>query len=263
MEINEEYINDYVRAAQKGDKEIHEALLKKYECLIKSVINKIHFSYKRGGQGIEMDDLIQVGLIGLNKSILDYDFRKNVKFTTWATINIKSEISRYIRDTNLGMRVSRGAKELYKDYKQKKVELMDKLGREPNLREIAAELNVNEVNLNYIIRAYEVSSLDINQSILNDGKEVQLKDMAEYAHSYPEQDIILDKIMIEKAISILDDISQIIIKKRYFEEKSQAEIAKLIGKSQMYVSRKESDSREKMKDYLISVGYYGGNKDEV
>ena len=127
---------------------------------------------------------------------------------------------------------------------------------------MAAALNVDVTNLNRIIIAYEVSSLDTDKSVLHTGKEVKLKDIAEYECAYQDQDIILDKIMIEKAISVLDDVSKIIIVRRYFKEQSQAEIAKAIGKSQMYVSRKEKESRKKMKDYLISIGY-GGDQNEI
>jgi RNA polymerase sporulation-specific sigma factor len=247
MEINEEYINDYVKMAQQGDKEIHNALIRKYKTLVRAVIKKRMYDYSMGAKGIEQADLIQVGLMGLNKAILDYDFRKNVKFTTWATENIKSAVARYTRDVNLGMYLSRGAKELYKDYKHKKNELSYQLGREPTVEEVAEELNCECEKLQSVLKAYNMTSLESDPKHLTKILE----------KTFNQDECIFTKILIEKAISTLDDISKYIIIQRYFNDKSQAEIAKKIGKSQMYVSRKESDSKRKMKDYLISIGYEG------
>lgn len=232
----------YIELAQQGDE---EALNKMVEHNLRLVL-KVSFRFKNSGY--ELQDLFQIGVIGLIKAVKGFDISKGFKFSTYAVSKIIGEIRLYLRDDGI-IKVSRSLKKLARVIRDKEEELKKKLNRSPSISELSA---ATEVPKEDIIKAIEANKnpTSIYQTINNDSESEiflldSLKDDSD-EHSLSN----FDRLELVEVIRNLDPRSRKIIFLRYFEDKTQQEIADEIGVSQVQISRLEKKILSELRDSL-------------
>ena len=197
------------------------------------------------GRGVEMEDLIQIGSIGLLKAVDHFNASFEVKFSTYAVPMIAGEIKRYLRDDGI-LKVSRSLKENCVRIYSAREKLEKELGREPVMEEIAqsAQLSVDEVVMSLESGA-EVESLHkiIYQG---DGNDISLMDRLQEKEN--GQDAALNRIFLDEILKKLDARERQLIYMRYFKDMTQTEIAAEMGISQVQVSRMEKRILKQLKD---------------
>ena len=199
------------------------------------------------GRGYELEDLYQIGCIGLMKCIDKFDLSFDVKFSTYAVPMISGEIKRFLRDDGM-IKVSRTLKETAYKVKKVREEIMNRTGMEQKLEEISQLL---EIDVEEIVASLEanVEVESIHKTIYqNDGNAIYLLD--KIADVEDENETLLDHLVVEELMGQLEETEAKIIKLRYFENKTQTEIAKEIGISQVQVSRMEKKILLKMRQRL-------------
>lgn len=224
-----------------GDREARNKMIVGNLKLILSVLKKFNNRHDN------MDDLFQVGTIGLMKAIDNFDLSHNVKFSTYAVPMIIGEIKRYLRD-NGSIRVSRSLKDIaYKSMKFKE-QYLEEHQKEPTVEEIAKALECETID---VILAYEAIQDTISMSTPiydNGGDVIELEDQI------ASNEAIIDEwsrdSMIKKAIKSLSKREKNIIEERYFKNKTQVEIAEELGISQAQVSRLEKNALQRMRELL-------------
>lgn len=219
-----------IKEAQNGSLEARDEVVEGNLKLVLSVIKKFH------NRGENLDDLFQVGAMGLIKAIDNFDFSHDVRFSTYAVPMIIGEIKRYLRD-NSKLRISRSLKDIaYKalQFKDKYISINHK---EPTIKEIADELNVETIDVVIALEAMQ-DPVSIYTPIYNNGSdEIYLVD--QIADENNTADERMQKMMIEEGIARLNPRLKNIIMDRYYNNKTQMEIATEIGISQAQVSRLE------------------------
>lgn len=194
-----------------------------------------------------MDDLFQVGCIGLIKAIDNFDLKFDVKFSTYAVPMILGEVKRYLRDNN-SIRVSRSIKDLAYHALLVKEELTNVLNREPSIREIAEKLEMTEYEVSNAIDSMK-DTVSIFEPIYNDGGDtIYLSDQIEDKNN--KMKLIEDKIAIKEAINKLKDKEKYIIQERFIVGKTQMELAEEIGISQAQISRLEKNALKNIKNNI-------------
>lgn len=229
-----------IEKAQSGDKKALEELIEENNGLIWSIVKRFY------GRGHEPEDLYQIGCLGFIKSIKRFNTDFEVKLSTYAVPYMIGEIKRYIRDDG-PVKVSRSIKDLGIKIRELQREKMNKQGREPKIQEIAKEL---KVDLEDVILAMEatnsVESIEGTKHINNkDGKSISLLDTLSTENN--EEESITNKLAIGQLIKDLKDREKEIILLRYYKEKTQAQVAKILGISQVQVSRLERKILENMR----------------
>lgn len=195
-------------------------------------------------RGYELEDLVQIGVVGLIKAIRKFDCSLGVKFSTYAVPLIVGEIKRFIRDDGI-IKVSRTHKTnaMKAVYAQQK--LAQSLNRAPTISEIANEcgLDVGEV-----IEAMEATALpdSINKAMSDDDS----REFEEKIASDNEEEKIIDRVLIKDSLNILSARERTVITLRYFSQKTQSSISDIIGVSQVQISRIEKAALKKMKNYI-------------
>lgn len=244
-DINESAINtiELIKKAKNGDKHAQSILVENNLGLVWSIVRRFQ------NRGYEVDDLFQIGSIGLIKAINKFDLSFEVKFSTYAVPMIIGEIKRFIRDDGL-IKVSRSLKELSVKVRITKEVMSKEFGREPTINEIAERLNVSAEDIVMAMEAgYSPESL-YNTLGEGDSTQVMLIDRIDGDSGISESDLI-DRIDLQQVIDTLKPRERQIIVLRYFKEKTQVQIAKLLGISQVQVSRIEkkilSDIKKKIK----------------
>ncbi|MDQ4106449.1 MAG: SigB/SigF/SigG family RNA polymerase sigma factor [Actinomycetota bacterium] len=220
-----------LRYHQQGDEKARERVIQEQMPLVEFLARKF------ASRGEPLDDLVQVGSIGLIKAVDRFDLDRNIEFSTYATPNILGEIKRYFRDKGWAMRVPRGLQELRQSAKEAIRTETVRTGRSPTVGELADILAADEESVAEALtlgRAYNTTSLDtpINQ---DDAEGDTIMDLQADNNSPIEG--LEDKILLQKAIEGLKGQQQQILKLRFNEGKTQTEIATQIGVSQMHVSR--------------------------
>ena len=227
-----------IRKSHDGDKEAREQLVEENIGLIWCVVRRF------GGRGVEMEDLFQIGSIGLLKAIDKFDLDYDVKFSTYAVPMISGEIRRFLRDDGM-IKVSRSLKELsYRSLKAGE-KLTDRLGREPTMEELSEELGVEKEELVQAMEAGgEVDSLyrPIHQK---EGSEIRLLDKIEEKEK--SEDKILDRMMLKELLETLNADERRLIWLRYFADRTQSDVGKIMGISQVQVSRMEKRIMENLR----------------
>ena len=219
-----------IRKSHEGDKEARERLVEENVGLVWCVVKRFC------GRGTEAEDLFQIGSIGLLKAIDKFDLSYDVKFSTYAVPMISGEIKRFLRDDGM-IKVSRSLKELSYRSIRAREKLTDRLGREPTLEELSAELGVDKEEIVQAMEAGgEVESLyrPIHQK---EGSEIRLLDRLEEKDQREEK--ILDRMVLRQMLETLDSRERQLIYLRYFADKTQADVGKIMGISQVQVSRME------------------------
>ena len=229
-----------IEKAQSGDKKALEELIEENNGLIWSIVKRFY------GRGHEPEDLYQIGCLGFIKSIKRFNTDFEVKLSTYAVPYMIGEIKRYIRDDG-PVKVSRSIKDLGIKIRELQREKINKQGKEPKIQEIAKELNVD---LDDVILAMEatnsVESIEGTKHINNkDGKSISLLDTLSTENN--EEESITNKLAIGQLIKDLKDREKEIILLRYYKEKTQAQVAKILGISQVQVSRLERKILENMR----------------
>ena len=229
-----------IEKAQSGDKNALEELIEENNGLIWSIVKRFY------GRGHEPEDLYQIGCLGFIKSIKRFNTDFEVKLSTYAVPYMIGEIKRYIRDDG-PVKVSRSIKDLGIKIRELQREKMNKQGKEPKIQEIAKEL---KVDLDDVILAMEatnsVESIEGTKHINNkDGKSISLLDTLSTENN--EEESITNKLAIGQLIKDLKDREKEIILLRYYKEKTQAQVAKILGISQVQVSRLERKILENMR----------------
>lgn len=219
-----------IARAQQGDKEAREVLIEKNLGLVHAIARRFV------GRGVEAEDLFQIGTIGLIKAIDHFDLSYEVKFSTYAVPLISGEIKRFLRDDG-PLKVSRTLKEQAMKINLVRQRLQGKWGREPTLQEIAAEAMLSVEEIVAATEAdYQVES--IYASVYgNDGSEMILADML--GKEDEEKEALLNRMLLNQLLEQLDEKESELIRLRYFQDKTQTEVARLFGISQVQVSRME------------------------
>ena len=195
-----------------------------------------------------MDDLFQVGCIGLIKAIDNFDLSYDVKFSTYAVPMILGEVKRYIRDNN-SIRVARSVKDIAYHSFQVKEELTNKLNREPTIKEIANRLNLSEYEVNNAMDSMK-DILSISEPIYNDGGDtIYLEDQIEDKTINMKD--IENRVALREAIDKLKEKEKYIIIERYIIGKTQMELADEIGISQAQISRIEKSALNNIKKDIV------------
>ena len=222
-----------IAKSQDGDKEAREVLIEKNLGLVHHIVRRF------AGRGYEMEDLFQIGTIGLIKAIDNFDFSHGVKFSTYAVPMIIGEIRRYLRD-NSKIRVSRSLKDIAYKTLQYKDEFLVKNHREPTTEEIANYLGVEEIDVIISLEAIQ-EPLSIYTPIYNNGgDEIYLID--QIPDNSISEEKRLNNMIIEEGIARLNPRLKGIIMNRYYDNKTQMEIAEELGISQAQVSRLEKSA---------------------
>ncbi|MBD5392802.1 MAG: RNA polymerase sporulation sigma factor SigF [Lachnospiraceae bacterium] len=220
-----------IKRAQAGEKESREVLIEQNLGLVHHIVKRFL------NRGYEAEDLFQIGVIGLIKAIDKFNTSFEVKFSTYAVPLIAGEIKRFIRDDGM-VKVSRTLKENGIKIKYARERLNMQLNREPTLEEVAkeAELSVEEVVL---AMEANIQVESIYQSVYqNDGNEIYMVDqLADKGRD--EQESMLNHLVVKQLIDGLPETEQRLIILRYYQDKTQTEVAKLLGISQVQVSRME------------------------
>lgn len=230
-----------IEQAHQGDKDAREKLVEENLGLVYSIIKRF------AGRGYEMEDLFQIGSIGLIKSIDKFDLSFDVKFSTYAVPMITGEIKRFIRDDGM-IKVSRSLKEIaYKAYTTREM-LEKKMGREPTLEEISEEIGATREDIVLAMESScEVESL--HQTIYQgDGSDILLMDKLEEKENKNED--LLNRMLLEDLLNSLDSDEKALIYLRYFKERTQVQVASELGMTQVQVSRLEKKILKKMRGKL-------------
>ena len=233
-----EHIYECIRRAQEGDKQAKEQLIKENNGLIWSVIRR--FSGRA-----EQEDLYQIGAIGLLKCIEKFDFTYEVKFSTYAVPMIIGEIKRFLRDDGT-IKVSRRIKELSFRIKQLQEESIKKGDKELTFSELAEKL---ETDTDEIILAIE-SAKAVESLFIKTGEQDSQTLLIDQLKASSENDILIENIALKEALKYLNRKERQIIIMRYYQDKTQTDIAKQLGISQVQVSRIEKKVLQSMKKAL-------------
>ncbi|MCI9419243.1 MAG: SigB/SigF/SigG family RNA polymerase sigma factor [Eubacterium sp.] len=221
---------ELIRMARKGDKAARDQVIKDNMGLVYSIVGRY------AGRGYDSEELSQIGAIGLIKAVDKFDMSFDVKFSTYAVPLISGEIKRFLRDDGM-VRVSRSIKENGWKIRRAADQLSQKLDREPSIEELAAATEIPPEDIVIALEANaEVES--INKPIcFADGKEVSLEERIQEKTDWNEQ--LLNRMLVEQLLCLLDETEGKLIQLRYFEDKTQREVAEHLGISQVQVSRLE------------------------
>lgn len=239
-----------IERSQAGDKAARERLIEENLGLVRHIVKRF------AGRGYDMEDLFQIGCIGLMKAIDKFDLKYEVRFSTYAVPMIQGEIKRFLRDDGM-VKVSRTLKENGWKVKQAAERLSQQLGRDASLQELSEATGITVEDIVLAMDAnVEVESIykSIYQS---DGNEIYLVDqvvggssgmnyngvgrtvLSGSSHEDTEKERILNHMLLEQLLGKLDDREMELIRMRYFQDKTQVEVAKHMGISQVQVSRME------------------------
>ncbi len=237
-----------VQRAGRSGKE-HEHLR---EELVVLHLNLVRFLAVRfANRGEPIDDLVQVGTVGLLKAIDRFELERGVEFTTYATPTIVGEIKRYFRDKGWAVKVPRRLQELNLAVNRAGDKLAIDLGRSPTVAELAQHLNAGEdeiLEAQELGQAYNLLSLDSEVSGESDKKSQTLADTVGVADTGLA--LLEDRANLERAFQVLTGRERVIIYLRFYESVSQTEIAKRLNVSQMHVSRLQAKALDKLRAVL-------------
>lgn len=227
-----------IQKSHEGDKAAREQLVEENVGLIWCVVKRFY------GRGLESEDLFQIGSIGLLKAIDKFDLSYDVKFSTYAVPMISGEIKRFLRDDGM-IKVSRTLKELSYKIFQTREKLLDLLGREPTIEELAEKMQIDKEEIVEALEAgSEVESIykPIHQK---EGNEIRLMDKLEEKEHREEK--ILDHMLLQQLLGTLEKEERTLIYMRYFRDKTQSQVGKELGISQVQVSRMEKKIMENLR----------------
>jgi RNA polymerase sporulation-specific sigma factor len=239
--LTNEEMRELIVKMRSGDNSSRDKFIKGNLRLVLSVIQRFN------NRGENVDDLFQVGCIGLIKAIDNFDLGQNVKFSTYAVPMVIGEIRRYLRDNN-SIRVSRSLRDIAYKALQIRDKLITKNNKEPTVTEIAKELKLPREDVIFALDAIQ-DPISIFEPIYHDGGDAifvldQISDTKNIDDSW------IENISIKQALQKLNEREKLILKLRFFEGKTQMEVADEIGISQAQVSRLEKTALGHMRKYV-------------
>lgn len=228
--------------AKENDEFAKEKLITENSPLIKSVVKRFL------NRGVEYDDLYQLGSLGFLKAINNFDVSYGVKFSTYAVPMIAGEIKRYLRDSGI-MKISRSVKALSFKINKFIDNYMAEFDKSPTIDEIAKALNVDSQDVVFAMESSkQILSLNLDVSD-DDGKMQALEEKV--SDEINPFDGVVDNMVLYNAIDKLTEREKKIIILRYFRDKTQKEVASVLGVSQVQISRLETKIIEKIKNELV------------
>lgn len=239
------YENDIklIESAQNGNKEDMTKLIEDNNGLIWSIVRRF------GGRGYDIEDLYQIGSIGFIKAIQRFDTSFEVRLSTYAVPYILGEIKRYIRDDG-PIKVSRSIKELNIKIQELQKEYLHKYGREIKLEEISKELRITKEEITMAMDSTKpVDSIE-SAKYTDNKTDKTVSILEQISTGKDEQTEITNRITVKGLISELKENEKEIILLRYYKQKTQMQVAKILGITQVQVSRIERKVLEKMKKKL-------------
>ena len=239
--LTSEEKHDLLVKAKAGDQAARQKLIDGNLRLVLSIIQR--FTNRREN----LDDLFQVGCIGLIKAVDNFNLDLDVKFSTYAVPMIIGEVKRYLRDNNT-IRVSRSVRDLAYRALQAREKLSKSMASEPTIAQIAAELGEKESNITHAIEAI-VEPVSLYEPVYNDGGD-SIYIMDQISDAGASDEAWLENIALKEAMKRLNEREKKIIHMRFFNGKTQMEIADEIGISQAQVSRLEKGALERMRKQM-------------
>lgn len=239
--LSDEEMTQLLARAKKGDVEARERLV---NCNLRLVFNLVQ---RFANRGYEIEDLFQIGTIGLIKAIDKFDTTYNVKFSTYAVPMIVGEIRRFLRDDN-PVKVSRSLKETAYKVSKCRDTLSKQLGREPKISEIAEML---DIGIEEIVAALEAvqTPTSIHETLYqDDGDPIYILD--QLTKDTAEEPAWFDNLALKEVLNKLPTKEKEVLLLRFFQDKTQTEVAEAIGLSQVQVSRIERQALRKIKNLL-------------
>lgn len=230
-------INELIQRSQAGEQEAQELLIKENSGLIWAVVRRFM------GRGVETDDLYQLGCLGFLKAVEGFDTAYGTQFSTYAVPKIAGEIRRFLRDDGT-VKVSRGIKERATAIRTARNQLVTSLGREPTISEISEKVGISAED----IAVAEIATASIESIHQQTGDEgFTLESVLSDTKS---EDSLLEKIALDQAIACLPEREGMVIKLRYFHGLTQERTARVLGVSQVQVSRVEKKALGHLKSIL-------------
>ncbi|AKN29392.1 sporulation sigma factor SigG [Clostridium carboxidivorans P7] len=239
--LKEKEMKELLLSMRNGDVSCREKFIKSNLRLVLSVIQRFN------NRGENVDDLFQVGCIGLIKSIDNFDLSQNVKFSTYAVPMIIGEIRRYLRDNN-SIRVSRSLRDIAYRALQVRDRLISENNKEPTVSQIAKELKVPREEVVFALDAIQ-DPVSLFEPIYHDGGDA-IYVMDQISDNKNMDDSWLENIAIKEAMKKLNDREKLILNLRFFDGRTQMEVADEIGISQAQVSRLEKTALRHMRKYV-------------
>lgn len=239
--LKNEEMKKLFKTMQAGELTARETLIQGNLRLVLSVIQRF------SNRGEYVDDLFQVGCIGLIKAIDNFDLGQNVRFSTYAVPMIIGEIRRYLRDNN-AVRVSRSLRDIAYKALQVREKLLSDYSAEPTLNQIAEQLEVPREEVVFALDAIQ-EPVSLFEPIYNDGGDPILV-MDQISDDKNSDDLWLEEISIKEALKKLNEREKLIIALRFFNGKTQMEVADEIGISQAQVSRLEKAALKQLARYV-------------
>ena len=230
-----------IQKSHNGDEKARTQLVEDNAGLVWCIVKRFY------NRGVEAEDLFQIGNIGLLKAIDKFDLSYDVKFSTYAVPMIAGEIKRFLRDDGM-IKVSRSLKELaYKAYLRQE-EMREKMGREPTVAEVAQELQVEQEELVMALDAGgEIESL-YKPIYQKDGQEIRLMD--KLTEKAGEEEKLLNRMLLGELLTSLDEEEKRLICLRYFADRTQSQVGKEMGISQVQVSRLEKKILKRLREKI-------------
>lgn len=239
--LTAERMRELFPLVEDGDKAAREEFIQGNLRLVLSVIQRF------SGRGENADDLFQVGCIGLMKALDNFDTTLNVRFSTYAVPMIIGEIRRYLRDNNV-IRVSRSMRDTAYKALQARDRLQSQWNREPTVSEIAAEMQIPREDVVFALEAIQ-DPVSLFEPVYNDGGDA-LYIMDQVKDENARDDAWLESLAIKEALQRLNDREKKILRLRFFEGRTQMEVACEIGISQAQVSRLEKNALVHMRKHV-------------
>ncbi|WP_426349165.1 RNA polymerase sporulation sigma factor SigF [Alloiococcus sp. CFN-8] len=233
---------ELIRLAKEGSKVAMNTLIEMNIPLVSSISKKFM------NRGYDYEDIFQIGSMGLVKAINNFDSSYNVKFSTYAVPMIMGEIKRFLRDDGM-IKVSRNTKNLARKLHYDKEELTKRLDRDPTLEELAEFSQVEKEEIVFALESSNSLQYLYDTIHQDDGSPVLLID--KLSENVEEDKNMTDKLALKEALRNLDSKSRQIIMLRYFKDKTQTQVANMLGISQVQVSRIEKKVLKMMRERLM------------
>ena len=247
-------MKELFRRVKKGDQKARETLVEGNLRLVLSILQR----FKNRGESL--DDLFQVGCIGLLKAIDNFQLEQEVNFSTYAVPMIIGEIKRYLRDNN-SIHISRSIKNLSHRVQQTREELLKRHCREPNVSEIACEMELTAEEVVFAFNATQ-EPLSLYDPVFSDSTDpVYVMDLISDQSNSAER--WLDSLALQEALDKLQPRERQILEARFYEGKTQVEIARQVGISQAQVSRIEKAALELIRSHYKQEKVREGVSDEA
>ena len=226
---------------REGDTAARETYIEGNLRLVLSVIKRF------SGSAENVDDLFQIGCIGLIKAIDNFDITQNVRFSTYAVPMILGEVRRYLRDNN-SIRVSRSLRDTAYKAIYARENLMKKNMKEPTIMEIADEVGLSKEEITYAMDAIQ-TPMSLYEPVYTDGGD-PLYVMDQISDKKNREENWIEQLSLNEAMKRLPDRERNIIRMRFYEGRTQTEVAEEVGISQAQVSRLEKNALKTMRSYL-------------